>query len=103
MAFIALDKDVSGYFFFIFSTNICCGYLVELPHRSTSRLNTLKTGDPKTDQMLQNVASDQGLYCLQIVQPFFFRNVYIIWPDTPKIKNGLFQYSVGEFIQSLMG
>ena len=31
------------------------------------------SADP--DQMLQNVASDQGLHCLQIVQPVFSRNI----------------------------
>ena len=42
---------------------------------------TMKTGDPLTepDQMLPNPASDQGLHCLQIVQPFSFRNIYIIY------------------------
>ena len=27
---------------------------------------------------LANTVSDQGLHYLQIVQPFFFRNIYII-------------------------
>ena len=31
------------------------------------------SADP--DQMPQNVASDQGLHCLQIVQQFFSRNI----------------------------
>ena len=34
------------------------------------------SADP--DQMLQKAVSDQGLHCLQIVEPFFFRNIYII-------------------------
>ena len=34
------------------------------------------SADP--DQTPQNAASDQGLHCLQIVQPFFFRNIDII-------------------------
>ena len=31
------------------------------------------SADP--DQMLQNVAFDQGLHCLQIIYQFFFRNI----------------------------
>ena len=33
--------------------------------------------------MLQNVASDQGLHCLQIVQPFFDKSegVWKFWID----------------------
>ena len=27
------------------------------------------------DQMSQNAASDQGLHCLQTIQPFFFSNI----------------------------
>ena len=34
------------------------------------------SGSPLFDQTLQNTASNQGLHCLQIVQPFFFRNIY---------------------------
>ena len=34
----------------------------------------------------QNAASDQGLHFLQIVQPIFFRNIYIIEPKIPKIE-----------------
>ena len=44
------------------------------------RFNPLKTGDPYMSnwQTVQNAASDQGLHCLQIVQPFLFSNIYII-------------------------
>ena len=51
---------------------------------STISINPLKTGDHLTvnsadpDQTLQNAVSDQGLHCLQIVQQFFFRNIYTI-------------------------
>ena len=41
-------------------------------------LNAFKTGTPKRVTGKQNAASDQGLHCLQIVQPLFFRNIYII-------------------------
>ena len=41
-----------------------------------------------------SAAADQGLHCLQIVQPFFFKNIHIISPDIPKIENGLFQYII---------
>ena len=34
------------------------------------------TADP--DQMPQNAASDQGFHCLQIVQSFYFKNIYKI-------------------------
>ena len=53
------------------------------------------------DKMQQNMASDQGLHCLQIVQQFFLRNIYIVQPDTPKIENGLFQYIEWEGLFSL--
>ena len=49
----------------------------------------------------QNAASDLGLHYLQMVQPFFFQNIYIIWPELPKIENGLFQYIVWESLFSL--
>ena len=45
--------------------------------------------------------NDQGLHRLQIDQPFFFRNIYVIKPDIPKIENGLFQYIVLESLFSL--
>ena len=31
--------------------------------------------DPAEHQMLQNAASDQGLYCVQTVLPLFSRNI----------------------------
>ena len=49
------------------------------------------------DQMQHTAASDQDLHCLLIVQPFFCRNVYIIKPGIPKIKNE-HQHIVREFI-----
>ena len=42
----------------------------------TPKHELANSADP--DQTPQSVASDQVLYCLQIVQPFFFRNIYII-------------------------
>ena len=51
-------------------------------------INPLKTGRPlngslannaEPDQTPQNAASDQDLHCLQIVQPFFFKNIYFIY------------------------
>ena len=51
--------------------------------------------------MPQNAASDQGLHCLKIVQTFFFRNIYIIQPDIPKMDKRLFQNIVWESLFSL--
>ena len=48
------------------------------------------SADP--DQTPQNAASDQGLHCLQSVQPLSFR---------PKIENGLLHYIVWESLFSL--
>ena len=50
---------------------------------------------------MHSAASDQGLHCLQIAQPFFFRNIHIIQPDIPKIENGLFQYIVWDGLFNL--
>ena len=41
-------------------------------------LNELLANIADPDQMQQNTASDQCLQWLQIFQPFFFRNIYII-------------------------
>ena len=71
-------------------------------------IDPLKTGGPLKrvtgkQCRLQNVASDQGLHCLQIVQPFFYRNIYIIKPDIPVTENELFQYIVGRVYSVFYG
>ena len=74
-----------------------------MPDWTHWRLETPKRVNGKQCRPRSDAAADQGLHCLQIVQSFFFRNIFIISPDLPRIENGLFQYSVREFIQSLMG
>ena len=41
--------------------------------QETRKREMANSADP--DQMPQNAASNQGLYCLQTVQPFFSRNM----------------------------
>ena len=55
-------------------------------------LNGCLANSADSDQTPQ--IADQGLHCLQIVKPFFFKDIQIIQPDIPKIENGLFQYIV---------
>ena len=50
------------------------------------------SADP--DQTPQNEAFDQGLHCLQIIEPCFSRSIQITIPDIPRIVIRLFQCMV---------
>ena len=67
-----------------------------LTHCSREPLKGYLLNSADLDQTPQNAASDQGLHCLQIVGPFFSRNMLISQPDLPKIEIGLFQCIVWE-------
>ena len=50
--------------------------IIELkPTEDCNPLNGLLANSADPSQMQQNTASDQGLHCLQIVQPFFFLGI----------------------------
>ena len=55
--------------------NIYCILYSILTHCSLETPKKVMANSADQDQTAQNVASDQGLHCLQIVRPFFSQNI----------------------------
>ena len=52
-----------------------CSPSLHLTHCSLETLKGYLAYSADPDQMLQNVAPDQDIHCLQVVQPFFSQNI----------------------------